>query len=143
MLMMKMLMIRIQSLNLHLLSNQSTHHMAHNICSPPYKQNQLKHMHQSFVSPPIVTLIQAININQLESIPFIKADLVQTHLPPSPATPEGRMERPKAGIRSIKKRKQEGRDTRIRHKMNQPSSQRKNQPVGSMRSTTFSVMLPW
>ena len=88
-------------------------------------------MHQSFVSPPIVTLIQAININQLESIPFIKADLVQTHLPPSPATPEGQMERPKAGIRSIKE-KEAGRKRHKNKAQDEPTIIPEQQPASEM-----------
>ena len=62
-------------------------------------------MHQTFFSPPIATLIKAINNGQLEGIPFMKVDLICKHLPSSPITPKGRMERPRAGIRSTCKKK--------------------------------------
>jgi hypothetical protein len=42
----------------------------------PFKQQQLKYMHQAFFSPPISTLFKAINNNQLQGFPMMKADLV-------------------------------------------------------------------
>eukprot|EP00804_Cyclotella_cryptica_P006049 CCRYP_000271-RA/>CCRYP_000271-RA protein AED:0.21 eAED:0.21 QI:0/0/0/1/0/0/7/0/881 len=73
---------------------------AANLYTLPYKQQQLKYIHQSFFSPPLHTLIKAINNGQLEGIPFMKADLVRKYLAPSPATSKGRMKRPRQGIRS-------------------------------------------
>eukprot|EP00956_Cyclotella_meneghiniana_P038360 scaffold152903_cov63-Cyclotella_meneghiniana.AAC.1 len=52
-------------------------HIAANVYTLPYKQQQLKYMHQAFFSPPAHTLIKAINNGQLEGIPFMKADLIR------------------------------------------------------------------
>lgn len=79
---------------------------AANVYTLPFKQQQLKYMHQSFFSPPQHTLITAINNGQLEGIPFMKADLVRKYLAPSPATSKGRMKRPRQGIRSTRQRPQ-------------------------------------
>eukprot|EP00956_Cyclotella_meneghiniana_P014140 scaffold21040_cov41-Cyclotella_meneghiniana.AAC.5 len=77
-------------------------HIAANVYTLPYKQQQLKYMHQAFFSPPVHTLIKAINNGQLEGIPFMKADLIRKYLAPSPATLKGRMKRPRTGIRSTR-----------------------------------------
>ena len=70
----------------------------------PYKQNQLKYMHQSFFNAPLQMLIDASLNNQLTGVPFINnPDFIQKYLAPSPATPKGRMKKPKAGIRSTRK----------------------------------------
>ena len=43
--------------------------------------------------------------NQLEGIPFLsKPNLIRKYLPPSPATPKGRMKRPRTGLRSTRKK---------------------------------------
>eukprot|EP00804_Cyclotella_cryptica_P029536 CCRYP_020583-RA/>CCRYP_020583-RA protein AED:0.35 eAED:0.26 QI:0/-1/0/1/-1/1/1/0/1386 len=76
---------------------------AANLYTLPYKQQQLKYIHQSFFSPPSHTLIKAICNGQLEGIPFMTADLVRKYLAPSPATSKGRMKRPRQGIRSTRK----------------------------------------
>eukprot|EP00804_Cyclotella_cryptica_P024160 CCRYP_015590-RA/>CCRYP_015590-RA protein AED:0.59 eAED:0.59 QI:0/-1/0/1/-1/1/1/0/231 len=78
------------------------HHSALNMYTLPFKQQQLKYMHQAFFSPPVSTLIKAINNNQLRGIPMMKADLVQTYLAPSPATSKGHMKRPRTGICSTR-----------------------------------------
>ena len=80
----------ISSLDLHMLPNQSINHLASNVYTLTYKQTQIKHMHQSFSVPPIATLIYAIQNDQLEGIPFMKADLVQNYLLPLPAMYKGR-----------------------------------------------------
>jgi len=77
---------------------------AANLYTLPYKQQQLKYIHQSFFSPPPHTLIKAINNGQLEGIPFMKAELVRKYLAPSPATSKGRMKRPRQGIRSTRQK---------------------------------------
>ena len=82
---------------------QGINHMAANVYTLPFKQQQLKYMHQAFFNPPIPTLIKAINNGHLEGIPFMKADLVRKYLAPSPATSKGRMKRPRTGIRSTRK----------------------------------------
>ena len=74
-----------------------------NLYTLPFKQQQLKYMHQSLFSPPIPTLLKAINNGQLEGIPFMKSHLVRKYLAPSPATSKGRMKRPRTCIRSTRK----------------------------------------
>jgi len=62
-------------------------------------------MHQSFFSAPIQTIIDAAHNDQLEGIPFLsKPALIRKYLAPSPATPKGRMKRPKQGTRSTRPR---------------------------------------
>ena len=78
-------------------------HTAANVYTIPYRQNQVKYIHQTFFSPTIPTLLKAINNDQMEGIPFMKAAMVRRHLPPSPATSKGHMKRPCAGIRSTRK----------------------------------------
>eukprot|EP00804_Cyclotella_cryptica_P015310 CCRYP_005417-RA/>CCRYP_005417-RA protein AED:0.07 eAED:0.07 QI:0/-1/0/1/-1/1/1/0/1190 len=68
----------------------------------PSKQQQLKYMHQAFFSPPIATLLKAINNNQLQGFPLMTRDLVRKYLAPSPATSKGHMKRPRTGIRSTR-----------------------------------------
>ena len=64
-------------LDLHMTPKQATNHVAQNVYTIPYKQNQLKFMHQTFFCPPIETLIQAIPRKHLEGIPFMHVDLAQ------------------------------------------------------------------
>lgn len=94
----------IRGLDLHTPSTPVAHHAAHNVYTLPYKRNQLKYMHQSLFNPPIPTLLRAIQNEQLEGFPFMKADTVRKYLAPSPATPKGRMKRTRAGIRSTRKK---------------------------------------
>eukprot|EP00804_Cyclotella_cryptica_P011139 CCRYP_020834-RA/>CCRYP_020834-RA protein AED:0.37 eAED:0.22 QI:0/0/0/0.66/1/1/3/0/880 len=76
------------SIRNHLDLSRDTPHRqyAANLYTLPFKQQQLKYMHQSFFSPPTNTLIKAINNGQLEGVPFMKSDLVRKYLAPSPAT---------------------------------------------------------
>ena len=94
----------IDNLNLHLQSNQLIQHTANALYKMPYKQNQLKYMYHFLCNAPLQTLIKTANNEQLEGIPFLKADLIQKYLPPSPETPKGRMKRPKR----VKQTRQEG-----------------------------------
>eukprot|EP00804_Cyclotella_cryptica_P011793 CCRYP_011361-RA/>CCRYP_011361-RA protein AED:0.17 eAED:0.11 QI:0/0/0/0.8/0.25/0.2/5/0/1137 len=59
-------------------------------------------MHQAFFSPPMHTLIKAINNGHLLGVPFMKPDLICKYLTPSPATSKGRMKHPCTGIRSTR-----------------------------------------
>jgi len=59
-------------------------------------------MHQSFFNAPMPTLLKAVSNDQLEGIPFMKADIIKKYLAKSPATSKGRMKRPRAGIRSTR-----------------------------------------
>ena len=110
--------MHIASLDLHQGANQTLQHdaqiqhAANNVYTLPYKQNQLKYMHQTFFNPPITTLIDAIQNSQLEGIPCMKADLIRKYLAPSPATPKGRMKRPRAGIHSTRTKKHQSRRSR-------------------------------
>ena len=69
-------------------SNSSVKYGAANsVYTLPYKQQQVKYMHQVFCSPPIATLEKAIANNQLTGFPCMKNKLVRKYLAPSPATP--------------------------------------------------------
>ena len=69
----------------------------------PYKQQKVKYMHQTFFAMPPPTLEKAITNKQLLGFPCMNLKDLRKHLPPSPATPKGRMKKPKAGIRSTTK----------------------------------------
>ena len=73
----------------------------------PYKQQQMKYMHQKFFNMPIPTLIKIMQNNQLTGFPCMTAKNVKKYLAPSPATPKGRMRRPRTGIRSTGNQKQQ------------------------------------
>ena len=95
-------------LNLHT-PTHSVHqiqHIAANLYTLPFKQQQLKYMHQALFNPPTHTLIKAVNNGQLEGFPFMKSDLIRKYLAPSPATSKGRMKRPHTGIHSTRKQTQ-------------------------------------
>ena len=66
----------------------------------PYKQQQMKYIHQTFYNLPPPTLIEAISNGQLRGIPLMKPQLICRYLAPPPATPKGRMKRPRPGIKS-------------------------------------------
>jgi hypothetical protein len=72
-----------------------------------YKKQQMKYMHQSFFNMPIPTLIKIMQNNQLTGFPCMTAKNVKNYLAPSPATPKGRMRRPRTGIRSTGNQKQQ------------------------------------
>lgn len=82
-----------------------------NVYTLPFKQQQLKYMHQAFFNPLIHTLITAINNGHLENIPFMKADLIRKYLTPSSATSKGCMKRPRMGIHSVRKQRNNGSTT--------------------------------
>eukprot|EP00804_Cyclotella_cryptica_P003417 CCRYP_018563-RA/>CCRYP_018563-RA protein AED:0.22 eAED:0.19 QI:0/0/0/1/0.33/0.25/4/0/1155 len=86
----------------HAAPNCTACHTASNMYTLPSKQQQLKYMHQAFFSPPIATLLKAINNNQLQGFPLMTRDLVRKYLAPSPATSKGHMKRPRTGIRSTR-----------------------------------------
>jgi hypothetical protein len=64
-------------------------------------------MHQCFFNMPIPTLIKIMQNNQLTGFPCMTAKNVKKYLAPSPATPKGRMRRPRTGIRSTGNQKQQ------------------------------------
>ena len=95
----------VDRLDLQLPSPPAIPHAANNLYTLPYKQQQLKYMHQSFFSAPIQTIIDAAHNGQLEGIPFLsKPALIRKYLAPSPATPKGRMKRIRQGTRSTRPR---------------------------------------
>ena len=84
--------------------HQQANHLAYNVYTIQHKQNQLKYMHQAFFNAPMSTLLKAVSNGHLEGIPFMKADIIKKYLAKSPATSKGRMKRPRAGIRSTRKK---------------------------------------
>ena len=94
----------IDHLDLQMPSTQ-VNHAAHGLYTMPYKQNQLKYMHQSFFNLPIQRIIDTTMNDQLEGIPFLSnPELIRKYLPPSPATPKGRMRRHRKCLRSTRKK---------------------------------------
>merc|ERR1711966_522789 len=69
----------------------------------PYKQQKVKYMHQTPFAMPLTTLEKAISNNQIKGFPMMNTKDIRRHLPPSPATPKGRMKRPRGGIRSTQR----------------------------------------
>ena len=59
---------------------------------------------KAFFNPRVQTLIKAALNGQLEDSLFMKTDLIRKYVPPSLATPKGRMKRPRAVIRSTHKK---------------------------------------
>ena len=96
-------------------NQQSTMHAANSsLYTLPYKQNQLKYMHQSFFNAPLKMLIEAALNNQFTGIPFIdNPNFICKYLAPSPATPKGIMKKPKAGMLSTRKKLKSGRATKL------------------------------
>ena len=79
----------VNHLDLQVLAIQ-LHHAVNSLYTMPYKQNQLKYMHQALFSLPTQQIIDAAMNGQLEDIPFLsKPDLIQKYPPPSPATSKG------------------------------------------------------
>ena len=76
--------------------------MASNLYTLPYKQQQIKYMHQTFFAPPHTTLSKVIDEGHLKNIPFMTRDNVMKFLAKNPATSKGGMKCPWAGIRSTK-----------------------------------------
>ena len=77
---------------------------AHNAYTMRTKQQAMKFIHQSLFSPPIPTLLRAIENNQLKTFPHIQnTKAVRRHLAEAPATAKGHMKKPRAGIRSTRK----------------------------------------
>ena len=84
-------------------TNKGAGHTASNLYTLPYKQQKLKYMHQSLFNPPIATIIDAANNNQLHGIPFLgKPELVRRYIAPSAATAKGRMKRQRANTRTTR-----------------------------------------
>merc|ERR1711923_382794 len=93
----------VDRLDLQLPSPPARPHAANNLYTLPYKQQQLKYMHQAFFSAPIQTIIDAAHNDQLEGIHFLsKPALIRKYLASSPAKPKGHMKRTKKGTRSTR-----------------------------------------
>ena len=73
----------------------------------PYKQEKVKYMHQTFFAMPPTTLEKAISNNQLKGIPMMNVKDIRRHLPPPPATPKGRIKKPRGSIRSTRREKKD------------------------------------
>ena len=74
----------------------------------PYKRQKVKYMHHTFFAMSPATLEKAIiSNNQLKEFPMMNLKDIRRHLPPSPATPKGRMERPRGGIRSTRQKRKD------------------------------------
>ena len=101
--------MNIDRLDLEVPSTLNPLHAAYNVYTLPYKQNQLKYMHQSFFNPSLPTLLHAIENGQLEGIPFMKPQLVPKYLAKSPATSKGGMKRPRVGIQSTRETRRQRR----------------------------------
>ena len=71
--------------------NKQVHRAVATVYTLPYKQQQMKYMHQSFFNLPATTLIKAIVNNQLINIICMKVGTIKNYLPASPATSKGRM----------------------------------------------------
>ena len=64
-------------------------------------------MHQAFFAMPPPMLEKAISNNQLKGIPMMNVKDIRRHLPPPPATPKGRMKKPRGGIRRLRREKKD------------------------------------
>ena len=63
-----------------------------------------------------------MNNNQFKGIPFMQAELVRRYLSKSPATPKGRIHRPRKGLRSTHNKK------KTRRERMQENDEDKNEP---------------
>ena len=91
------------SLDLPLQGPRRQTHGANNLYTLPFKQQQLKYMHQSFFNLPIQTLIAASNNNQLKGIPLLNnAKMIKKYLAPSPATFKGRLTKQRSNVRTTR-----------------------------------------
>lgn len=68
-----------------------------------HKQQKVEYMHQTFFPIPAPTLLKTITNKQLKRFPCMNTKDIKRHLAPSPATPKGRMKKPRAGIKSTRK----------------------------------------
>jgi hypothetical protein len=95
-----------QHLNLAIANKQIRHTAATPLYTLPYKQQQMKYMHQTFFNLPPATLLKAITNGQMSDIPLMKPELIQRYRAPLPATPKGRMKGPglESEVRNKKKR---------------------------------------
>ena len=97
----------IKGLDLHIPCQQrqvaTRVNVSNNLCTLPYKHQQLKYMHQSFFSPPSQTLVEAANNNQLQGIPYLHSSKqVNKYLAPLPATSKERLK--KTNVRTTRKK---------------------------------------
>ena len=91
------------SLDLPLQGPRRQHHSTNSLYTLPFKQQQLKYMHQLFFNLPLQTLIAASNNGQMKGIPFLnEAKTIKKFLAPSPATSKGRLTKQRSNVRSTK-----------------------------------------
>ena len=126
----------LEALNIYttICKQQSTIHTANaSLYTLPYKNNQLKYMHQAFFNAPIKMLIDAVHNNQLAGIPFINnTDNIRKYLAPSPATPKERMKKTKSGIRSTRKKIKSGGASRLGMEIADSDSENENENTPTM-----------
>ena len=91
------------SLNLPLQGPRRQQHTAHNLYTLPFKQQQLKYMHQSFFNTPIQILIAVVNNGQLKGVPLLNdAKMIKKYLALSPATSKGRLTKQRSNVQSTR-----------------------------------------
>ena len=90
----------------------SVSHQAHHVHLSSTKAETAQFYHQSLFSPPVVTLLKAVNNAQLDSFPGLVPSLLK-HLPPSTATAKGHMHKNRKGLRSTSSTKQDIADARL------------------------------
>ena len=81
-------------------SNHSTA-QANHVHHTSTKAEMVQFYHQSLFSPPVVTLLKAVNNEQLDSFPGLIPSLLK-HLPPSTATAKGHMHKNRKGLMSTR-----------------------------------------
>ena len=90
-------------------------------------------MHQEFFNAPIKMLIDAAHNNQFIGIQLINnADNIRKYLAPSPETPKGRIMKPKAGIRSTRKKLKSGEASRLGMEIADSDSENENENTPTM-----------
>ena len=87
-------------------------HQAHHVHQSSTKAETAQFYHQSLFSPPVVTLLKAVNNDQLNTFPGLVPSLLK-HLPPSTATAKGHMHKNRKGLRSTSSAKQDIADARL------------------------------
>ncbi len=92
-------------------SNHSTA-QANHVHHTSTKAEMVQFYHQSLFSPPVVTLLKAVNNEQLDSFPGLIPSLLK-HLPPSTATAKGHMHKNRKGLMSTRSTAQATKDARL------------------------------
>ena len=87
-------------------------HQAHHVHQSSTKAETAQFYHQSLFSPPAVTLLKAVNNDQLNSFPGLVPALLK-HLSPSTVTAKRHMHKNRKGLRSTTSTKQDIADARL------------------------------